>query len=170
MKPGPAPTPTQILHNRDSWRAKTRVGEPKPEMGKPMCPRWLTGRPKKEWNRIAKLTDEMGVLAKTDGNALARYCQLWHRWLEAEEFLQLHGSTYPIYSKSMKDEKGKPLATGFQLFPQVKVASNLAQLLARLENEFGLTPAARTRVISTEAEEGENRGGPGKARYFDAAG
>ena len=168
MKPGPAPTPTQILHNRGSWRAKSRVGEPKPEMGKPRCPGWLNGRPRKEWQRIAKLTDEMGILAMSDGNALARYCLLWHRWLEAEEHLALYGATYPIYSKTLKDKEGKPLATGFQLFPQVKVAATLAQLLARLENEFGLTPAARTRVISEEAEEGENRGGPGKARYFTA--
>jgi P27 family predicted phage terminase small subunit len=81
----------------------------------------------------------MGVLTKIDGNALTRYCQLWSRWKKAELFIQKHGDTYPI-----KDEAGKIKC--LQQFPQVTIAHKLAALLTRLEQEFRLTPSARSRI------------------------
>ena len=39
---------------------------------------------------------------KIDRGALARYCQLWARWRENEEFLKEHGQAYPV-----KDRRGE---------------------------------------------------------------
>ena len=159
--PGPRPTPTNILKNRGSWRAKVRAGEPQPQMGKPRCPGWLNGRARAEYKRMCKLLDDMGILAHTDGNALARYCLLWHRWLEAEEVLALYGQWEEI-----KDAKG--FVVSHKTRPQVQLARDLSRQLSRLEAEFGLTPSSRTKVVAEESEESSNRGGPGKSRYFSA--
>lgn len=81
----------------------------------------------------------MGVLTRIDANALGRHCRLWARWRRAEAFLDQHGEVCPL-----KDENGK--IRYFQQFPQVAIASKLAQQLTRLEQEFGMTPASQTRI------------------------
>ncbi|MBI5866096.1 MAG: phage terminase small subunit P27 family [Planctomycetes bacterium] len=78
-----------------------------------------------------------------DQGAVARYCHLWVRWRKAEEFIAKHGEMYPL-----KDDKGRTKCV--QAWPQVATANKLAQQLTRLEQEFGLTPAARTRIHVTK--------------------
>ena len=81
----------------------------------------------------------MGVLTKADRNALARYCVLWGRWRKAEEFIASQGDSYVV-----RDEHGK--VKGMKPYPQVRMAGQLAEQLLRLEQNFGLTPSARSRI------------------------
>ena len=94
----------------------------------------------------------MGVLTYVDGDALAAYCQTYARWQEAEEFLAKHG---PVYS--LRDESGQVRC--MQQFPQVSIARTLMLLLRQYQQEFGMTPAARTRVeVSLQQKPGQTRG------------
>jgi P27 family predicted phage terminase small subunit len=136
---GPPRTPTPILAARGSWLAKTRKREPKPASTAPRCPAWLDKDGKAVWKQVVPMLATMGVLANTDGNALARYCRLWVRWKQADAFIQKYGETYPL-----KDEKGKVKC--FQQHPQVGIVNKLSTTLLRLEQEFGLTPASRSRI------------------------
>ena len=65
--------------------------EPKPEKKAPRCPSWLEDEAKKEWKRMAKVLENMGLLTEMDMAAFAGYCQAYARWKEAEEFLTQHG-------------------------------------------------------------------------------
>lgn len=152
---GPPKTPTKILKMRGSWRAKTRDGEPVPEQTRPRCPVWMRLRAKRMWRRLIPQLEQMGVLGRCDRNALARYCQSWARWREAEEFLMENGTTYPVYS-----EGGDVLET--KQYPQVRQANILAGILLRIEKEFGLTPAARADLSVQRGDPQENRGKGGK--------
>lgn len=143
---GPAPTPTAILKIRGSRRGKERDGkEVKGPVGKPPCPEWLDKDAKRAWRRLIPMLEQMNVLTRIDGNALARYCQLWSRWIRAEQFIQKHGDTYPL-----RDEKGRVRC--LQQFPQVSIANKLAIQLTRLEQEFGLTPSARSRITQVSGQ------------------
>lgn len=136
---GPAPTPTNVLQMRGSWRANMRKSEPKPKRIRPPCPRWLDARARKAWRTLAPKLKGMRVLTEVDQNALARYCQLWSRWREAEEFIAKRGTTY-----SVRDKEGNVVS--LKKYPQVAMADELADKLLRLEQHFGLTPSARTRL------------------------
>lgn len=105
------------------------------------------------------MLDRMGILTRVDGNALARYCRLWQRWRTAEEFIEEHGDQYPV-----KDKDGTVIS--FRLFPSARVAMALAAELRRLEQEFGLTPAARTRISEEARSAGASVAEPHKARFF----
>lgn len=142
---GPPPTPTPVLAMRGSWRANRNPDEPRPERGRPRCPKWLDAKAKEAWAVLIPQLDRMGILAKIDGNALARYCQLWSRWRKAEDFLALNGDTY-----LQKDAFGK--ATGVKAYPQARIAANLSEQLLRLEQHFGMTPAARARLSAPQQE------------------
>ncbi len=45
----------------------------------------------------------------------------------------------------LKDDAGQPKS--FQPWPQVSIANKLAQQLTRLEQEFGMTPSTRSRLM-----------------------
>ncbi len=138
---GPAPTPTEVLKLRGSTLVTKRreQSEAKGPVGKPRGPDWLDKDGKAMWRHLVPLLDAMGVLTRVDGNALARYCRLWSRWRKAEAFIDEKGEMYPL-----RDEKGQ--VKYFQQWPQVAIAHKLALQLSRLEQELGMTPAARSRI------------------------
>lgn len=136
---GPRPLTNKMLKLRGSWRANANKDQPQPLAGAPTCPAWLDKDAKRAWRRLIPQLVFMGVVTQADRNALARYCQTWARWKKAEEFIQKYGETYPL-----KDEKGNVKC--FMPWPQVSISNQMSQTLTRLEQEFGLTPSARTRI------------------------
>ena len=134
--------------------------EAKGPEGTPLCPHWLDADAKAKWNELVPKLEQMGVLTLIDQDAVARYCHLWVRWRAAEDFIKKHGEMYPL-----KDDKGRTKCV--QAWPQVATANKLAQQLTRLEQEFGLTPAARTRIhIQVPVTHIDDR----KARFLREAG
>lgn len=107
--------------------------------GRPLKPVWLTGEAGKMWKTVTAQLEALGTLAKCDGNAVARYCEMSIRWASAAEFLRKYGESYPI-----KDDAGKVRC--FQPFPQVAIVNKLSGELRQLERQFGLTPGARDKL------------------------
>lgn len=157
-KRGPQPTPTATLKVRGSWRADARKNEPEPELGKPPCPAWLCKEAKLAWRRIVPQLDDMGVLAKIDGNTLTRYCSLWVRWRRAAEFIQEKGEVY-----SLKDDEGQVKCV--QQWPQVAIVNKLGAELLKIEQNFGMTPSSRASVQVAKPNETKAKG---KGRFFGA--
>lgn len=152
---GPKPLPTSILEKRGSWRAKSNRNEPVPPPGPPECPEWLDEDAKALWAEVTPLLIYMRLLTKADRQAMTRYCLFWSRWRQAEMFIQKFGESYPV-----KDDKGRIKC--FMPWPQVAIANRLAQQLLRLEQEFGMTPSARSRldlrkVVELTPEEQERK-------------
>jgi P27 family predicted phage terminase small subunit len=102
----------------------------------PTCPPHLNPPAAAEWRRIAKALQRAGVLTTFDRAALAAYCQAWGRWVEAEERLR---ETPPL----VKTPSGY-----VQQSPWLTIAHKQLELMGRYMVELGLTPAARSRVMS----------------------
>ena len=110
--------------------------EPAPPEGLPDCPPHLSDLAHEEWQRIAGVLHEMGVLTLVDRAALAAYCQAWGRWVEAEERLK----DTPVLLKT---------PSGYvQQSPWLSVANKQMELMGRYMAELGITPASRSRVAS----------------------
>ena len=140
---GPPLKPTRLkILGGNPGKRRLNKREPKPSVDTPACPAWLSPAAKRVWRHTVPLLRNMGVLARADRDALAAYCQIYARWREAEEFLQQHGSVYPL-----KDEKGQ--LKFMAQFPQVSIAKSLLQIVRAYQQEFGMTPSARTRVSVT---------------------
>ena len=106
------------------------------ESGQTDCPKWLEPEAKKEWRRLAKKMELMGVLTEVDMAAFAGYCQAYARWKEAEEFITQHGTI-------VRTPSGY-----WQTVPQVSIAQTYLKIMNRLAEQFGLTPAARSRIVA----------------------
>ena len=154
---GPQKTPTATLAARGSWRAKIRTGEPVPPDQPVIAPEWLGDAGRAVWSQIAPALEAMGVLTQIDTGALGRYCELWVRWIHASKYLREHGETCEI-----RDKYGE--SVGEAPRSQVAIVAKLSELLARLEREFGLTPAARAGI--SISENGKAKPTDEKSKFF----
>ncbi len=137
MKRGPKPTPTALrrLQGNPGKRAWNH-DEPVPPADLPTCPDHLNAAAREEWDRLASVLHEMGVVTLVDRAALAAYCQCYGRWVEAEEKMR----TTPMLLKT---------ASGYvQQSPWLSIANKQLELMGRYMAELGLTPASRSRVTS----------------------
>ncbi len=135
----PKPTALKVLEGNPGKRP-LNTKEPQPEKKAPRCPSWLEQEAKNEWRRMSKTLEAMGVLTQVDKAAFAGYCQAYARWKEAEEFLSKHGTIFKTPSGYI------------QQVPQVSIAQTYLKVMKDFCSEFGLTPAARTRInVDTEA-------------------
>jgi P27 family predicted phage terminase small subunit len=126
-----------MLHLRGSPLARSRAdGEPRPEAGAPRKPDDLPAAGAALWDELVPQLDACGLLTLVDGGALARYCRLHAVWKELDRFLAESGHGHPI-----KDSRGN--VVGVRLYPQLRALLNVSEHMLRLEQQYGLTPAAR---------------------------
>ena len=131
----PKPTAIKELEGNPGKRP-LNAHEPRPERKAPACPKWLEPEAKKEWRRLAKKLEQLGVLTEADMSVFASYCQAYARWKEAEEFITQHGSIFKTPSGYV------------QQVPQVSIAQQNLKIMQSLAGEFGLSPATRSRIIA----------------------
>ncbi len=138
---GPIPKPTtfEILEGRPGHRPINR-NEPKPRNVAPKCPEHLDEKARREWRRIVPILMRMRVLTEADGYALASLCQTYSTMVKAQEKLNETGFLY-------KSPSGYVMQS-----PVLAVVNQCIETIVKLSREFGLTPAARSRVITTAAE------------------
>jgi phage terminase small subunit len=71
----PVPTALKLINGNPGKRA-INAREPKPEIGAPDAPEWLSAEARIEWNEIVRDLLAIGVLTKIDRAVLAAYCQI----------------------------------------------------------------------------------------------
>ncbi len=143
---GPPKTPSTLKVLRGTFRSdRSAPREPKPNPGTPIPPEWLAGAALEAWNRAATVLSSMRVLTTADGDALGVYSAVYARWRQAEDVLARDGMTYELRDATTG------VLLGVKQRPEVAIARQLALILVRVQQEFGLTPAARTRVNAAEA-------------------
>ena len=139
----PKPTAIKELEGNPGRRPLNKY-EPKQQKTAPKCPTWLTQEAKKEWKRMSKSLEAIGILTTVDMGAFAGYCQAYARWKEAEEFLSKHGTIFKTPSGYI------------QQVPQVSIAQTYLKIMKDFCSEFGLTPASRTRLqVNVEGDNKE---------------
>jgi len=135
--PPPKPRALEVLQGNPGKRALPK-NEPRPQVHCPHRPQWLVGEARKEWERIAPELRRLGLLTTVDRAALAAYCQNYARWVKAEEFLS-------------KNEWTSVTDKGYiQQRPEIGIAHKAMALMKAFCQEFGLTPASRTRIAVPE--------------------
>ena len=133
----PLPTALKVLEgDRGKGRRPINQNEPTPPQDNVKCPDWLLPEAKKEWKRLGPSLVAMGILTDHDMEAFAGYCQAYARWREAEEFMTQHGTI-------VKTKSGY-----WQQVPQVSIAQTYLKIMNKIAEQFGLTPAARSRITA----------------------
>jgi P27 family predicted phage terminase small subunit len=130
----PKPTKLRILTG-NAGKRPLNPSEPRPRRGIPTCPAHLDAEAKREWRRVSRELDGMGVLTKVDRAALAAYCAAWSRWVHAELQLRRIGPVYLIPGT-------QKMATN----PYSYIVNQALRQMHAFLSEFGMSPASRTRL------------------------
>ena len=133
---GRKPKPTAVLKLQGNFRAdRHQDGEPEPPLAIPEPPKSLKGEALAEWDRITKLLADAHCIAELDRSALAAYCTEWARYVNANNKLRLANT---LLAESTKGTK--------MPHPLLRVSDRALANMLRICQEFGLTPASRTRL------------------------
>lgn len=140
--PGRPRKPTRLKLLEGTYRPdRAPRNEPMPAPAVPEPPEDLDPEARAEWDRIVPHLAALGLLSHLDRAALAAYCQLYARWWEAERAIREHGLTQVTESGYVAQR------------PEVGIANTALTQMRRYLVEFGLTPAARSRIDAPTAPE-----------------
>jgi P27 family predicted phage terminase small subunit len=130
------PTRLKLIEGNPGKR-KLPGNEPQPELGAEP-PKWLSVEALKHWPLVAEQLTEVGLLTTLDATALGLYCEAFARWKTANDHVVQFGTV-------VKSPSGYPIVSPF-----LAIANRAYDQLVRMLAEFGMTPAARTKVEVTK--------------------
>ena len=139
--PGPPKKPTALKELAGNPGKKPLPKHEPKFSGIPACPSHLDKMARAEWRRMAKELKPLGLLTNADRAAFAIYCQMYSRWVQAEQKIAETAMTYTTH-----DANGKPKA--LIQSPYVGIANRAAEICHKFLTEFGFTPSSKTRVTA----------------------
>jgi P27 family predicted phage terminase small subunit len=90
--------------------------------------------------RLAKRLHRLGLLTEVDRSKFAMYCQAYARWQECEKVIDEQGMSFTT-------EKGYVCQR-----PEVSISAKYFEMARKVGAEFGIDPAARSRIDVPEPE------------------
>ncbi|MBA1195553.1 phage terminase small subunit P27 family [Pseudomonas plecoglossicida] len=146
---GRRPTPTELkLVRGNPGKRAINKNEPKPARRIPSAPAHLTNEAQVAWGRLTVLLDRMGVLTEADGFALERLCDCYAEILALREIVDAQGRTYETTST-----QGEVV---LKANPAVAMLADVDRRFKSYLVEFGLTPAARSKVQVKQNDDEED--------------
>ncbi len=112
--------------------------EPQPEPGMPKVPVWLNGTARAAWMELRPLLEKIKVVTEADRKALELLCDAYSEYRAYREVVRREGATYQVTTK-----RG---GTMYRMRPEVAAAQDAWKRTRAMLAEFGLTPAARSKV------------------------
>jgi P27 family predicted phage terminase small subunit len=116
------------------------------------------------WDQLVPRLARIGLARSIDGLSLGRYCVILAQWAAGVRFLRENGRTHVLRAEGKGGKPGPIIASKQR--PEVPDTARLAQQLIALEREFGLTPAARTRIRTEMDQQAKGDANELKRRFF----
>ena len=132
------PTSLKILHGDfDKDPQRRNHAEPQLPPAIPKCPAWIKGEARNEWKRVSEELQSMKVLTLPDRAALEAYVTIYAQWREALRQVAREGMVLASEHGSYEN-------------PASKIVARCGDQIHKFLCQFGLTPAARSRVNVTQ--------------------
>jgi len=103
------------------------------------APENLTGAEVKIWHGLIPRLQKVGIFTMTDIDSVIMYCVEYARYIDCHVKLKKQGL--------LIEKNGNKVAN-----PLLKISNEAIKNVMRLSIEFGMTPAARTRVAAAPKE------------------
>ena len=147
------PANVHLLRNNPS---KKSIGglldeQVRPPVEVPNCPSHLSAEAKAEWRRITKHLKPLGLISQIDRAALAAYCSAWGDFVWSEKRIA------DLNTGSKDGDGGRIWDTpsGYkQISVPMQIRNRALEMMAKFLAEFGMSPAARSRVTAGDPQMG----------------
>ena len=147
---GRAPNPDNVVQLRGNPGHRPERESIEVEASAPKCPPWLHPEAKREWKRICAELVQYGLVTQLDRAVLAAHCSAWALFRLAE--------THFNEKSPVSGETGHVVETPNEYLQQsvwMQIRNKAIDQLVATGREFGLTPAARSRVNVRQPETGD---------------
>jgi len=146
-KRGPRKEPTvlRLLKGNPGKRSINQY-EPQPATDSILPPTWLAGVSLKKWHELLPGLLTTGVMTNADVPTLARYCTMHEQFLLCLKEIRAGRDQIEIKDKNGEIVNVKATPAAINIF-------KLAASMLRIEQEFGLTPSARSGIVGTQAKQ-----------------
>lgn len=140
--PGPPPKPTalKVLQGNPGKRPLNKH-EPQPEPDSGYCPRHLDNYAAEEWRRVVPDLRRMGLLTIVDRSALEAYCVNYGLYRQCKYILEQNGLICVAPSGYLQQR------------PEVAIMRNALKEMRAFMTQFGMTPASRSKISVSAADE-----------------
>ena len=145
------PTNLHLLHGNPSKKPLAALfdGTLRPEVAVPAMPDHFSPEARAEWERITGHLEKLGLVSHIDRAALAGYCSSWGDYVWAEKRIaELNGA-------SPNGEAGRIWDTpsGYkQISVPMQIRNRALELMSKFLADFGMSPAARSRVTPSDPQ------------------
>ncbi len=109
--------------------------------GEPRMPNGLSQGARREWRKLVPLLVQSRVLSEADGQALALLC---------EDLALASDARLAVQKEGLRVQNGD----GLKIHPLLTVIDKVSARVSAGLREFGLTPASRSRVMTTQGSDG----------------
>lgn len=135
MARGRRAEPAQSKVLKGNFRGDRHSHGPSVPIGIPKCPAWLPRGAKRYWKEIAPKLEQAGLISLLDGAAFAAHCDSFGKYEEVTRQLKT--------LDDLMDETPQGYQVQHALFT---IRNKLWDQVLRSAQEFGLSPAARSKV------------------------
>ena len=143
-KRGPRPQPTILkIAKGNPGKRPLNKNEPKPVADAVEPPDWVTGKSLEKWHEVVPKLVGMGVMTNADIDTIARYCTMYEQFVKYLDQVRRGLDVLVI-----RDDRGK--VKYMQSTPAATMLTKLAASMLRIEQEFGLTPSARSGISASQ--------------------
>jgi P27 family predicted phage terminase small subunit len=133
---------------RADRHATPRLVYPPPTVTAP--PKYLTKVARQEWNRVAPLLLDAGLLTEADLGTLAAYCTAFAGWRECAALIAEQGQIVQVESSTRTGRTTKPIRN-----PAVTLMLDYQRAMLAAAAKFGFSPYDRERIEGTAETERE---------------
>lgn len=151
----PLPTNVHQLRGNPSHKPLAQLLDDvvRPEVSVPRAPAHFDDVALAEWRRITPHLRTLGLISQIDRAALTAYCDAWSEYVWACERIKALNDQEP--PKERTGERGRVWDTpsGYkQISVPIQIRNRAAEQLAKFLAEFGMSPAARSRVTASDPQ------------------
>lgn len=145
----PQPTVLKLLRGNPGKRALNTL-EPEPARDAILPPPYLVGASLDKWHQVLPGLIATGVVTNADVETLARYCTMYEQFLFC--LAEIRAGRDQI---ELKHPETKELLN-IKSTPAGLNSHKLAASMLRIEQEFGLTPSARSGIVGKKIDKIED--------------
>ena len=139
--------PTNLKVVQGTNRPHRNNNEPVVSLEAPECPDWLSKESKKYWEEISEQLVNVGLIGVVDGALFGLHCDSYGRLIEVSDQLKK--------MDDMLDQTPNGLEVQSALW---QIRNKLWDQVLRSASEFGLSPAARSKINMPEKAEKKKDG------------
>ena len=160
----PVPSRLKLIRGNTGHRPAP-PDEPQPAARIPKCPPHLDAEAKREWRRMARELDDLGILTVIDRAVFASYCQAWSTWRQALKLVHKVGMVVRAKERVTEKPDGTITRQGGtpMLNPVYKLIDAENAKMIKALTEMGMSPSSRSRVSASDRRPAQP---DGKERFF----